>query len=269
MDKDLEIFCVTDKHFNFFNDIKYKLAGVGKNSFPSNYISCNTGENIFYKEEYYSELTFHYWFWKNQLNNYSNQTWIGFCQKRRFWLQEKEDTNLKINKDIKDKFLYKIPPEWKDFDAIICEPIGVSKPKFIKVFKRGFKNLLRDPSIIFDQKKQTLKLHFDMFHGYGNIDLAINVMHSKDKEDFKKFIYNSISYNPHIVFISKPNIANRWFSDLFSWLDNCEKIFGFKELKGYETKRLYAYLAERYLSFWFNKHTKTLAWPWIFFVANQ
>ena len=84
MDKDLEIFCVTDKHFNFFNDIKYKLAGVGKNSFPSNYISCNTGKNIFYKEEYYSELTFHYWFWKNQLNNYSNQTWIGFCQKRRF-----------------------------------------------------------------------------------------------------------------------------------------------------------------------------------------
>ncbi len=30
MDKNLEIFCVTDKHFNFFNDIKYKLAAVGK-----------------------------------------------------------------------------------------------------------------------------------------------------------------------------------------------------------------------------------------------
>ena len=46
MDKDLEIFCVTDKHFNFFNDIKYNLAAVGKNNFPSNYITCNTGENI-------------------------------------------------------------------------------------------------------------------------------------------------------------------------------------------------------------------------------
>ena len=41
------------------------------------------------------------------------------------------------------------------------------------------------------------------------------------------------------------------------------------ELQGYETQRLYAYLAERYLSFWFNKHTKTLAWPWIFFDTNQ
>ena len=263
MDKDLEIFCVTDKHLNFFNDIKYKLAAVGKNNFPSNYITCNTGENIFFKEEYYSELTFHYWFWKNLLNNYSDETWIGFCQKRRFWLQKKEDLSLKINGNIKDKLLYKIPEECKQFDAIICEPIGVSGPKFMKVLKHGFKNLLKDPSIIFNQKKQTIKLHFDMSHGHGIIDLAIDVMHSKDKEDFKKFMYNSISYNPHIVFISKPNIANKWFSDLFSWLDNCEKVFGFKELKGYETKRLYGYLAERYLSFWFKKYTNSIDWPLI------
>ena len=176
---------------------------------------------------------------------------------------KKEDLNLKINENIKDKFLYKIPKECKQFDAIICEPIGVSGVKFMKIIKHGYKNLLRDPSIIFDKKKQTTKLHFDMSHGYGNIDLAIDVMHSKDKEDFKKFMYNSISYNPHIVFISKPNIANRWFSDLFSWLDNCEKIIGFKKLKGYN-KRIYAYLAERYLSFWFKKYTNSIDWPLVF-----
>jgi hypothetical protein len=45
MDKNLEIFCVTDEHLNFFNDIKYKLAAVEKKN-PSNYITCNTGENI-------------------------------------------------------------------------------------------------------------------------------------------------------------------------------------------------------------------------------
>ena len=45
----------------------------------------------------------------------------------------------KINENVKDKFLYKIPAEWKHFDAVICEPIGVSKPKFMKVLKRGFK----------------------------------------------------------------------------------------------------------------------------------
>ena len=46
MNNNIEIFCVTDKHFSFFNDIKYKLAAVEKNNFPSNYITYNTGENI-------------------------------------------------------------------------------------------------------------------------------------------------------------------------------------------------------------------------------
>ena len=35
----------------------------------------------------------------------------------------------------------------------------------------------------------------------------------------------------------------------FPWLEECEKIFGFDKLKGYDTTRLYAYLSERYLSF--------------------
>ena len=30
-------------------------------------------------------------------------------------------------------------------------------------------------------------------------------MHSKDKEDFKKFIYESTSFNPHIVFCPYPD----------------------------------------------------------------
>ena len=264
MNKNLEIFCVTDKHLNFFDNLRYNLAAVGKNNFPEKYINSNTGTNIFYKEEYYSELTFHYWFWKNLLNNYSDKTWIGFCQKRRFWLQKKEDLNLIVDKNIKEKFLYEIPEEWEKFESIICNPIDVSGVKFMKILKHGFKNLLKDPSIIFNKKKQTIKLHFDMCHGYGNIDLAIDVMHSQDKKDFREFMYNSTSYNPHIVFISKPNIAKKWFSDLFGWLDNCEKVFGFKNLKGYETKRLYAYLAERYLSFWFTKYTNSINWPLIF-----
>ena len=46
---------------------------------------------------------------------------------------------------------------------------------------------------------------------------------------------------------------------------SCEEIFKTQSLSGYDTQRLYAYLAERYLSFWFNKYTNTKEWPWIFF----
>ena len=58
------------------------------------------------------------------------------------------------------------------------------------------------------------------------------------------------------MFIAKPFIADKWFQDLFTWLFSCEEIFGFENLKGYDTQRLYAYLAERYLSFWFKKYSK-------------
>ena len=70
----------------------------------------------------------------------------------------------------------------------------------------------------------------------------------------KKAIYRS----------SKPKIINEWFINLFEWLNKCEKIFGFESLMGYDSQRLYAYLAERYLSYWFRNNTKFLEWPWTF-----
>ena len=47
-------------------------------------------------------------------------------------------------------------------------------------------------------------------------------------------------------------------------ISHLEKEFGFKNLKGYDKTRIYAYLAERYLSFWFKKYTKYKEHPWIF-----
>ena len=63
--------------------------------------------------------------------------------------------------------------------------------------------------------------------------------------------------------IAKPEILEMWFKNLFTWLLRCEDEFGYKNLKDYDTQRLYAYLAERYLSFWFKKYTKFKELPWI------
>ena len=264
MKNNLEIYCVTNKDIKFLKDLDYNLAAVGKNNFSAEYIKCDDQINIFYKEKYYSELTFHYWFWKNRLQDKINDNiWIGFCQKRRFWSQKNNTKSLDKYLDTSN-FLKIVPNEWSKYDAIICNPINLNVKKYSKLVKKGWKNIIKEPSILYDKNKHTIKLHFDMFHGYGIIDKAINVMNENDKEDFKKFIYTAKSFNPHIMFIAKPKIADMWFKDLFNWLDQCEKIFGFKNLKGYETTRLYAYLAERYLSFWFQKYSNYLEWPYIF-----
>tara|TARA_B110001450_G_scaffold83774_1_gene79633 strand:+ start:454 stop:1278 length:825 start_codon:yes stop_codon:yes gene_type:complete len=260
----LEIFCVTNKQLPFLEKTKYHLAGVGKDSFNKAYIESNTGENIIYKEQYYSELVFHYWFWKNELKKFDDQCWIGFCQKRRFWLSQK---NIAINNenDLLSNLLVEAPDAWQDYDSIICESINVDAAKKMKIIKRGWKNLIQNPSVFFSKKEQTVELHFDMHHGYKVLDKAIQVMNNNDKSDFKKFVSTSSKFNPHIMFITKKKIMNKWFEDLFQWLFDCEKIFGFKNLVGYDQQRIYAFLSERYLSFWFNKYTKSKEWPWIFF----
>ena len=67
------------------------------------------------------------------------------------------------------------------------------------------------------------------------------------------------------MFLEKKKVMNDWFKSLFKGLFRCEKEFGLRKLKGYDQQRLYAYLAERYLSFWFKKNTKYLEWYWNFF----
>ena len=86
----LNIFCVTNEDFKYLNQLDLNLVGVGKNKFPKNYITCKKGNNIQKKEKHYSELTFHYWFWKNMLTKFNSREWIGFCQKRRFWIKKKK-----------------------------------------------------------------------------------------------------------------------------------------------------------------------------------
>jgi len=270
MNKNLLIYCVTNKDLAFLRKLEYKLAAVGKNKFSSDYINSDNLDNIFYKEEFYSELTFHYWFWKNELKKFIHRDdlWIGFCQKRRFWLQNEK--NVEINfENINDYLLKEIPEEWKNYDAIICEPIRVEVNKISKLIKKGWRNLLKEPTIFFDKRKHSIKLHFDMYHGYGLLDKAIEKMDDKNKFKFQNFVNYSNTFNPHIMLIAKPKILDLWFHDLFEWLFECEKIFKFDNLKDYETKRLYAYLAERYLSYWITEHTRYKEWPYLFYDSEK
>ena len=259
----LSIYCVTNKSLSFLEKLPLKLAGVGSENFSNEYLRCNTRDNIYYKEKYYSELTFHYWYWKNLLNTEKSK-WIGFCQKRRFWIKSKTITKRISKQNIKDYLLTEIDDKFDRYDSFICEPIKISGAKKIKIIKRGWRNIFSDPSILFSKKKETISLHFDMHHGYKNLERSIKYLNSKDRDDFSKYVLERDYFNPHIMCIAKPEILNEWFKDLFDWLEKCENEFGFKDLKGYDHIRLYAFLAERYMSFWFKKYTKFHEHPWTF-----
>jgi len=258
----LDIYCVTNEKLSFLEKTPLKLVGVGKEKFSEKYLKCDNKKNIYDREKFYSELTFHYWYWQNCLQN-ENKDWIGFCQKRRFWIKSENDKDLITIENLNDYLITEIDNKLDIYESLICNPISVSGAKKIKIIKRGWKNLIKDPTIIFQKKKETISFHFDMHHGYKNLEKATNLLDDNDKNDFFLYINKNTSYNPHIMCIARPEVLDKWFSTLFPWLKRCEEEFGFDKLKGYDTLRLYAYLAERYLSFWFKKYTKYKEQPWV------
>ena len=277
----MKIYCITHKPIKNIEKIGLLPAGVGKNNFPSNYTIENSGDNIADKNFCYSETSFHYWIWKNLLPKLNEDEWIGTCQYRRYFVK-KEYAN-KIQYDNRQQGLYDLnniedlksilqlepEKEWNNYDVILCKPWNVSNVKKMKLIKRGFKSLLKDPSIFFNKDKQSIKLHFDMNHGHGNLEKASDLLPEKDKKDFMAYVSSKTWLIGHCIFISKnKKLMNKFYNDLFSWLSECEKIFGFNS-NSYDTKRIYSFLTERYMPFWFEKYSKVLTWPWVYFDISK
>ena len=61
---------------------------------------------------------------------------------------------------------------------------------------------LEIPSHIF-KKGRTIRFHFDMFHGNGVLDKALNLLNEEDKKDFKKYINENTSYNQGNMHVCK------------------------------------------------------------------
>tara|TARA_B100001057_G_C22780172_1_gene923319 strand:- start:107 stop:964 length:858 start_codon:yes stop_codon:yes gene_type:complete len=273
--KDPKIFCMClyDHHLENLKKLNYIPVGLGKNTFSKSWLKDDTEINIAKKNPFYGEYTFYYWIWKNFLKKIDDNSWIGFTGYRYHWSQDdnihSDDLNKIINNNNFEEYILKeIPPEWNNVDIVLGQKIKINNWKISKILKHAKKNFFLNPSN-FLKSNQNIKLQFDIFHGDGLLDKAISVLDKSDRNDFKDFVIGENSFNRENLFFCKSKkIMNDYFSSIFGWLEKCEKIFGFN-LQGYSQKRIYAFLAERYLSYWFNKYTKPLTWPIFFYDTNK
>jgi|TARA_B110000114_G_C15089563_1_gene397838 hypothetical protein len=258
--------CLNNNLINTVKQLDYIPVGLGKNDFSEEWLRDSTGENISQKNMYYGEHSFHYWFWKNYLENIEKDKWVGFCAYRRFWQKDKQKLNTISN--FRSSILNKIPTEWEDYDVILGDKINLDIVKWTKVIKYGKIAFLRNPKSIY-KKGRTIRFHFDMFHGNGILDKALDLLNEEDKEDFRKYINENTSYNQGNMFVCKSKkIMKQYYKTIFEWLEKCEQVFGF-DLVGYGNIRLYAFLAERFMPYWFNKNAKVLEWPILFHDLNN
>ena len=260
------MFCITlnPQDFKAIKTLNYIPVGLGDKNFSKDWLTDKQGNNISKKNPFYGEYTFHYWLWKNHLDKINNE-WIGFCQYRKFWINNKIlDKNIDFS--LFEKSIVKfIPDEYLNSESIIGEKIFTNEFRFSKFVKNNFKTMFLSPSLFFNKNKRNIKFQFNMMHGNGNLDKAIDLLSQDDKIDFRNFINTEVSFNPHNMFICKSKkILIRYYETLFPWLEKCEKIFGFDDLSGYGLKRIYGFLAERFMSYWFQKNTKAEVMPILF-----
>ena len=258
----MKMFCITldDSHYDKIKYLGYIPVGLGKNIKNKKFYVDKIGENISEKNQFYGEYTFHYWLWKNEINNLEKQ-WIGFCQYRKFWTLRNEKTEYKNLADLKEVIIKNIPINFENYESIIGEPIFINQFKFSKFVKKGFGKIFKNPILLFDKQRRNIKFHFDLMHGDGNLDKAISLLEKDDREAFSEFVSSEVSFNPHNMFLCKSNkILKNYYNSVFPWLKRCEEVFGFN-LDGYGLKRIYGFLAERYMSYWFRKNTKFKTLP--------
>ncbi len=265
-ENNLQMYCLTldPSHLSYIKNLGYIPVGLGEKIFPESFLTDNTKENISKKNKFYGEYTFHYWLWKNNLDEIKKD-WIGFCQYRKFWSLN-YTPNMDINREnLKKKVLRDIPDKFNNFDVILGDPFFVNKRKIMKFIKKGLPLLISNPKILFHKNARNIKFHFDLMHGRNNLNKAIDLLDNKNRENFRNFVNTEVSFNPHNMFICKSKkLLSSYYNEIFPWLKNCEKLFGFDDLKGYGLTRIYGFLAERFMSYWFKRNANYKELPILF-----
>ena len=267
----LKMFCLTLEatHKEFIKELGYIPVGLGEKKFNDSdgWFTDRSGINISEKNKNYGEYTFHYWLWKNYIDlKEEKDGWFGFCQYRKFWSIEKNNLVPKTIEELKPLVLNDIPESYKNFDVILGDPYFINQFKIMKFLKKGFKIIVKKPSLLLNKNNRNIKFHFDLMHGYGNLSKAIDLLDSNNRKDFNEYVNSNVSFNPHNMFICKSkNLLKEYYSNIFPWLERCEKLFGFKNLKGFGKIRIYTFLAERFMPYWFNKNAKVKTMPIVFY----
>ena len=261
----MKMYCITinNDHYEKIKSFGYIPVGLGKEILSTKFKTDKNGENISHKNPYYGEYSFHFWLWKNELRFFKEKEWIGFCQYRKYWSLNEQKNYEDLN-ELNSFIIKEIPKNFDSCEVILGKPLYINQFKLSKFLKKNISKVIKNPSLLFDKKKRNIKFHFDLMHGEGNLDKAISLLDDKDRKDFNEFVNEEVSFNPHNMFMcNSKKILIKYYETIFPWLERCESIFGFN-LKGYGQQRIYGFLAERFMSYWFCKYTKFKVMPIIF-----
>ena len=264
----MKIFCLSifNENYELFKKMNLIPVGLGDSIFDVDWLNDKGLYNIANKNKHFGEYTFHYHLWKNNIIDQNCNSWIGFCTYRRFWINQNIKENINLA-NLKNSILKKPDTSWINFDVVLVKPLIFKKIRNIKLIKKNIFEVLKKPTVLY--KNTSLKDQFNIFHGSFFLKKALNLLDRDNRIGFNDYLegYELNTYNLFICRNSK--ILFQYYEEIFPWLFECEKIFGLSSLSGYEKIRIYGFLAERYMPYWFKKNFKTIEWPITFFDTQK
>ena len=227
----LKIYCFTSNYFFLLDKLPSNIfpVGLGSVKYPENWLDEKNGKNIYDLNKYFAEMTGIYWVFKNELEKFSENDWIGFCHYRRLWLNDLYYPTHNIKSNIYTKLLYEPSTPMKNFESILLQPTKL--------------------------KNENIYDHFKNNHGEKLILSSFNFLEKEMSYQFKEYLKKR-EFSLCNMFITKPKFffdyANFVFPFLNKLLDYCLK----NNLCVGKNIKLPAYFLERFTSFWFHQYTK-------------
>ena len=218
--KELSIFIITHKNYDFPNSSTYQPLFVGDRGEEKSqrFLNDHTGTNIAEKNSSFCELTGLYWLWKNHI--FTQYKYIGLVHYRRYFKGKGE--YLK-NKSIasENELLFLL----KKYHCIV--------PK-----KRHY--------LI-----ENVYSHYKNAHFIQDLDcvrLIISKKHPSYLPSFDK-VMNSRSLYLYNMFVMRSNLINNYCEWLFDILFEVEEMIDINSYDNYQ-KRVFGFLSERLFNVW-------------------
>tara|TARA_B100001093_G_scaffold500299_1_gene550600 strand:+ start:359 stop:1171 length:813 start_codon:yes stop_codon:yes gene_type:complete len=228
---DLKIYCFTGKNFHLFKHLPQNILplGLGNNFFPEHYLHEKVGDNMLELNKYFAEMTGIYWVYKNKLNDFDKNDWIGFCHYRRYWLNDLYKQKHGIKGDIFSHLLNNENDIFSKFQTIMLQPTVL--------------------------KNENIREHFNNNHGDMIMEHSFKILDNEMSSSFQKYLENR-EFSICNMFITKPEILKKYCEFVFPFMKKLlEFCFEHKLCEG-KNQKLPSYFIERFTSFWFHEYSR-------------
>lgn len=219
------------------------FSGSSQLNLDSVVLKDNTFNNIASKNEYYGELTKHYWVWQNYLQ-YAKAEYVGFSHYDRFL-----DFNMsKIENPFESKFLLDFPKMFNEYT------------------EDNIYNTIKDYDVVVPQKITTDGSIYDLSLGSipeNDLNELLNVIgefYPQYLSSTQKFLLGNEIY-AFLIFVMKKELVNEYFKWAFSILNAIEEKFNLQQESKKLNIKIPVNLAEILFNIWlqYNVENKNLS----------